>query len=675
MTKTLYIPTSTLNYNNILSSESISPKSFYEKRGFGYKTWTSIPENNIDNAILLYDKPFSFSRPICDVEDHPMLIEIITDKEFPSIDEKEGIYYSDHTIYLSPWRTRFIFFSEQHKKIATSRSEYSAETKMTRLYKKLDVEDTYTHRNSVCHNSIINLNKDAIEQDHRLNKMKGLLYGYYIGASLSTSSQTTQQYNNLQELEEILYTILSSPKHVPNINQQEKIKEQLRALQENHPGVLKLKEKFSDPNDVFDTIDECQMSLPDFINYHDFNNLILNNQAGLWIERKQKKLEEQTKQEQKLLPPSKEEIIVTECQLSKILNDNISTELDKILLNSWINDILSSEKYNKHISTFKNELADELTDQAKNIYQDLWEKSETRIQLNEMRRYIRGLESSFQWNNILISSIAAVLYRGDDWEKLLKFMKRKSISDYRLAFAFYGTLNGFANLTRDFTDCLFNLQDKNYIAEVYKEVYGQLLGEDAGNITIRESTEKSFIEKKKENIRKYIKNIRRANPQSIEEVFQKLGDSFTEVRFLEELSLTSGWKSKNLCYKKLEQYLQTDEYKKLTSNFSISKPNKEKEIEKQVKFHFQNIENIITEIRHFMPHLNEKTLKYLKKDIEWVLNPKYSKSLQKQELLKELQQTLYQSKDSSEKNLLWKKEVYKELDIDKIIDFLNKAFN
>ena len=482
MTKTLYIPTSTLNYNNILSSESISPKSFYEKRGFGYKTWTSIPENNIDNAILLYDKPFSFSRPICDVEDHPMLIEIITDKEFPSIDEKEGIYYSDHTIYLSPWRTRFIFFSEQHKKIATSRSEYSAETKMTRLYKKLDVEDTYTHRNSVCHNSIINLNKDAIEQDRRLNKMKGLLYGYYIGASLSTSSQTTQQYNSLQELEEILNTVLSLPEHTPNINQQKRIKKRLEELQKNLPKILDLKKELVNPDNVFDIIDRIQISIPDFINYHDFNNLIQNNQASLWIEEKQKELEEQTKKEQKLLSPSKEEIIVTECQLSKILNDSISTELDKILLNSWINDILSSEKYNKHISTFKNELADELTDQAKNLYQDLWEKSETRMQLNEMRKYIRGLESSLQWNNILISSIAAVLYRGDDWEKLLKFMRRKSISDYRLAFAFYGTLNGFANLTRDFTDCLFNLQDKNYIAEVYKEIYGQLLGEDAGNI-------------------------------------------------------------------------------------------------------------------------------------------------------------------------------------------------
>jgi hypothetical protein len=53
----LYIPTTTLNFNNILSSESISPKAFYEKRDFGYSRWNVIEENNLDNSVLLYKKP------------------------------------------------------------------------------------------------------------------------------------------------------------------------------------------------------------------------------------------------------------------------------------------------------------------------------------------------------------------------------------------------------------------------------------------------------------------------------------------------------------------------------------------------------------------------------------------------------------------------------------------
>lgn len=81
--KKLYIPTSTCNFNNILSSESISPKAFYALRKFGYSRWTNIPENDNDNVILLYEEPFAFSRPKSDTEDHPMLVEIETDEEFP----------------------------------------------------------------------------------------------------------------------------------------------------------------------------------------------------------------------------------------------------------------------------------------------------------------------------------------------------------------------------------------------------------------------------------------------------------------------------------------------------------------------------------------------------------------------------------------------------------------
>ena len=123
-----YIPTSSLNFNNILSTESLSPKSFYEKRGFGYSRWFSIEENCIAHLTLLYGAPHMFDRPKSDIEDHPMLIEIDTDEEFPEV--VEGVYYTDRTIYLNPWQTKFIFFSEKDKTIAMSMSDSSLETKL-----------------------------------------------------------------------------------------------------------------------------------------------------------------------------------------------------------------------------------------------------------------------------------------------------------------------------------------------------------------------------------------------------------------------------------------------------------------------------------------------------------------------------------------------------------------
>lgn len=52
----LYIPTCTLNFNNILSSESISPLGFYARRGFGNKRFYPVCANDKDQVIILYSE-------------------------------------------------------------------------------------------------------------------------------------------------------------------------------------------------------------------------------------------------------------------------------------------------------------------------------------------------------------------------------------------------------------------------------------------------------------------------------------------------------------------------------------------------------------------------------------------------------------------------------------------
>ena len=135
--KTFYIPTSSLNFNNILSSESISPKAFYQKRSFGYGRWTTIPQNPFENSIVLYDELCTFSRPSSDVEDHPLLIATVLDEAIEStfLRFDNHIYLSDHTIFIDPFSTKLLFFTENDKTVALSLSDSSAETKFARLYR------------------------------------------------------------------------------------------------------------------------------------------------------------------------------------------------------------------------------------------------------------------------------------------------------------------------------------------------------------------------------------------------------------------------------------------------------------------------------------------------------------------------------------------------------------
>ena len=131
----LYIPTSTLNFNNIMSSESISPASFYTKRRFGHKRFEKVAPNNLENLILLYDKYPCFDINDRELENYPLVIEI--DSRYISEDcvqEKDGLFYTSTSVYINPFSTRIIFRSEAEKTASLSKAEPSIESKLIPLY-------------------------------------------------------------------------------------------------------------------------------------------------------------------------------------------------------------------------------------------------------------------------------------------------------------------------------------------------------------------------------------------------------------------------------------------------------------------------------------------------------------------------------------------------------------
>lgn len=588
--KKLYIPTSSLNFNNILSSESVSPKAFYTRRNFGYSRWTSIPENGMENVILLYEHPFRFTRPQSDVEDHPMLIEIVTEENYPAL--TDDLYYSDHTIYLSPWRTRFIFFSEQDKQIALSLSDNALEVKLLGLYKnRIAIENYEEMTIDWNRDTDIKLNEGAIKHDYRINKMKGLLYGYYIGALLSESPLITQKCNILQELENIFSAILASENIEITSYQNRQLNDLLTKLQQTNPAVSFLKSQLSNPVNIDSIISDLTnkygVIFPNTIDKKlIIDTLYSSDRKGLaihWLKDEKAKLEQEMIKVHKPLLPSESEIIVIDNYLAKISEKILPDVKENKLMEVWVNETLSSGMYNGKISLFKKELSDAITVKAKEIYSESWENSENKQRLNQMRRYIQGQESTFSWDSYLISSIASVLAKGDDWEKLLAFMRSKNISDYRLAFAFYGELNGFANLTRDFTDNLFDLNDRKYVADVYTELYGQVLDVSPKLSNYKETIdEKAFIfpsnvqmfasfkntimngwEKVKVGIKGLEKQQRLET--NLKLALEENGNNQDIAKFLELLTQLDpkNWNKKNKPWKELQKELLPDSISKL----------------------------------------------------------------------------------------------------------------
>lgn len=543
--KELYIPTTTLNLNNILSSESISPKAFYGCRGFGFQRWETIPENNVENAIILYEKSFKFIRPKGETEDHPMFVKIETDEEFPSVGE--GVYYCDRTIYLSPWRTKFVFFSEENKKTALSLAVHSLEIKIGNLYREkgcFEVDKEIKGKVPKVNELNLTLNEVEIERDRRINKMKGLLYGYYIGALLSTTPELARWGSTLQELRNIFGAILASEVRKPTPFQDKRLDECIQVVWNSevkaiwYPKVRGIGSSATSEQvrKMLIAFIEEGATFPGLVSKNTLLSWLWNdgedNLAMEWLGKRQQNLDEQKRKEQKLLRISEDEIVLGECCLNKIIlrDGNIENELIK----AWVNEVLSSSEFNGKVSTFVKELSDEVTSKAKDVLGQNWEKSEVRKMLNGMRREVRGEENHFNWgDSLLISSIAAVIKKGSEWEEMLSFMRDKGISDYRLACAFYGELNGFANLGWDFTDNLLRLEDRKYVDEVYVEFYGQLLGkeprikwESCSAAKVNQTIENSTFEKNCNDVASSEKESRTEKTQqkSIQQSIKANGD-------------------------------------------------------------------------------------------------------------------------------------------------------
>ena len=375
--KKLYIPTSTLNFNNILSSESISPKAFYTIRGFGYSRWQEVAENNQENAILLYEEPFEFVRPASDVEDHPMLVEIITDKDYPSI--ATGVCYSDESIYLSPWRTRFIFFTKQDRRVTLSMSDSSLETKMVGLYHLHLYVETYQKKEFNVNVSNIPLNKAAVDFDVRVNKMKGLLYGYYIGALLSSTPKLTDKANTLQEIQNIFSSVLSSELHSPTELQRKKLNVCFTNLKKFDPVVSYLQKIAKETFKAEDIITELSKLGGVFRSTFNGKQIVDSlqdatedyNPAYDWLKREKNSLRKEEIAERNYLATSSEEIVLADNALSKITNTYLTDDTEQRLMKVWVNNVLSSSEYNGKITTFAEALSDVITRKAKEVYAEV----------------------------------------------------------------------------------------------------------------------------------------------------------------------------------------------------------------------------------------------------------------------------------------------------------------
>ena len=482
-------------------------------------------------------------------------------------------------------------------------SDSSLETKMIRLYQKgFEIRSAGKSYSRLKNEVLGESNNSEIEHDRIINRLKGLMYGYYIGALLSCEKSTVESYNALKDLQNIFAAILSNPHREPTFEQEQKVNSITSSLLVHNPIFREIENLVQDRDLVVEIIKILNRhGLPiSNLNPSSFfkalrEDLPGNNSALQWISEELKRINSISKSNKERLSPDASEIVVVDNKLSSIRETVILDKVENNLFIELINHILTDKSISGKISSQRAELADNLTGKARDILGAEWESSPIRTFLNQLRKHIRGEEFNQKWNNGVLSALAAVVLKGDDWEVLLDFMKRKGMTDYRLAYAFYGVFNGFANLTRDFTDLLLN-NDSFYVASIYKEVHGSIHGEKIEVSTPaiepeRPKTTSIFpIEKSyKDRIWSfYISNVRKRKknqPQLDEELkcaLERIGDSEDGYVFVCVLNDYSLWSSKTKAWTEMQQEFCPD-YEKIRKSEKSYPEDSPKHISKREK--------------------------------------------------------------------------------------------
>lgn len=211
-----YIPTSSLNMDNLLQSECILPISHYVQRLSGYKLYEQIEELRPFNAIVLFKYPVQFTINDVGRYNYPVLIEFEDDvqtQDFYENEIQDGVCICSHTLNLTPTNCCFYFFSEQAYKITLVNTRSNKSIKYYNNYSIVPNANKFKTRplpklTSISHYEV------GVFEDGIIDKQKGVLYAYLLGEQKSVNHDLAVQLRLTQDIYNILTSLISTPSSI-----------------------------------------------------------------------------------------------------------------------------------------------------------------------------------------------------------------------------------------------------------------------------------------------------------------------------------------------------------------------------------------------------------------------------------------------------------------------------
>ena len=583
----LYIATTTLNIDNILATESIAPFSFYSRRDYGYKTFYQVNIIPYSNVLILFSKIPSFNILDKNNESYPMVLEVdIDDSIIPSlklIDKNDtcSIYSVDNVIRLAPFNCKVLFFQPNVLNFAMNICSGSMTNKLgDRFVFKLaqgefNLDSYFFNKykiDDVCCNY-----REKILYDNRLNKVKGFIFGYYIGLSKSLSPNSAK----LLKLQKRIYDIISTIKSNGGLGNNKFYNELIKLddeFRKNDPSTKRCRIEWEN---YLSELRIPSESLEKLLSELDTQNIIKNNflrmkglssgvnlrsyglsNLDLYCDALKKHTinilnDEYKNNVNKLFVDEVFDLDPT-CETCMLASDDD----DSTLFNKFIDNILwhGITPTVDSLRTDRYNIATDITVLTRDIWVSnhwIWEGSSARMYMNALRQNISSFTSFTieDQENIILQSIAAYILKGEDYESLVQLCEVSCLYDYRYVFALWGATQGYVKISRSI---LLPLLNSLSFSKVYKDILFLLFKiEYKGDlphiqqmVAISSKINSNINTSKKtlglvENIRLFISKKKKNKKQidSLEEAFIENGDQVNYEIFFDRLKERDGWKT------------------------------------------------------------------------------------------------------------------------------------
>lgn len=483
-----YIPTSSLNLDNILQAESISPQFFYAMRKTGYKSIETIFELKGINKLVLFQYPVTFTIKDPNRYNFPLLIEVEDENQLESgslHQESEGIYSYDKTLYLTPTNCRLFFFSGKAYKLTTINTKGN---KAIKFYDKYKIFPTATGLKlkeipSVCFENQQSCS-DSFETD--IDKKKGMLYAYLLGKHLSVDSELAHQNKLTQDIYDMLSGIIATP------SMSRVFKAKLNVLIEEYRSVdaheKESKQKFEEHLDEdLGRFKFLKSYLIDLLKKWDVWNTIKRKMSNKWecgmlpdiselytrddYKRLRDEIERRTNQSiinyrNSLARPSLAPI--------KFKDKQIVIEGFPIL-SIAVNYILKKEIIPEQLSAYRTDYCIGIINEIKDYYiseygEEAWGNN-VRTYANSLYSHIQNIGTSFHLNSINsneLIAVAAFLLRGQSIDNYLTFLKMNEITDYSCPLILWGALCGYMEMNKDSLSGVLSMENNK---DIYRHLF------------------------------------------------------------------------------------------------------------------------------------------------------------------------------------------------------------